>query len=90
MSWALDPLPVMSSVGSVCVGQMWSAENATDASLVTLDFHAAGVSSFQWLISLSEVRDLNWRSLPLARIGHLLILSLQSTKKQLLTKGMTS
>ena len=46
MSWVLDPLRVMSSVDSVCVGQMWSAENATDASLVTLDFHAAGVSSF--------------------------------------------
>ena len=45
-SWVLDPLPVMSSVGSACVGQMWSAENATDASLVTLDFHAADVSSF--------------------------------------------
>lgn len=60
MSWALDPQPVMSSVGSVCVGQMWSAESVTDASLVTLDFHAAGVSSFQWLISLSEERDLKF------------------------------
>lgn len=80
MSWVLDPLPVMSSVGSACVGQMWLAENATDASLVTLGFHAAGVSSFQWLISLSEIRDLNLVSLPLALVGHLLILSLQYTK----------
>lgn len=76
MSWALDPQPVMSSVGSVCVGQMWSAGSATDVSLVTLDFHAAGVSSFQWLISLSEERGSNFLSLPLASIGNLLILGM--------------